>query len=89
MHFILKRPYWPFSSLVLPTLSTMRIFKPNVCADREAGHRRAEPQHPGPLGDRPDQPQVYPEAGPWSVWGSVGGALEQHNTGGHQNFENR
>ena len=57
--------------------------------DREAHYGGPESQHPGPVGDRADQPQVRQEAGPRPVRGGVGGTLEQHHSGRNQNVENR
>ena len=58
-------------------------------SDWEARHGRSVTQHQGPLGDRPNQLEVHPEAWPRPVWGGLGGFVEQHDACRHQNTQDR
>ena len=76
-----------FSSSVCRCCCVLSVNLP--CPDWEARHGRAVAQHSGPLGDRPDQLEVHPEAWARPVWGGLGGIVEQHNTRRHQNTQDR
>ena len=68
---------------------SLRQSPQTLCPGGEANNSRLVSQHQRSVGDWEKQLEVCQEAWSWTVWGSLGRIVEQHNTRGHKNPQNR